>query len=320
MDSPEFDNQQPQAESTVESEDEEDYYYIEHRSTLFGQEFYSGTDLRDGLVLDFDQYYRPQDECLKTQDREHPLEYRFYWTDSDRNSRMEYSFWGSGFAPQKIISLPSYKKRRSELIVHMEPELFLPYVGNKNEELPPMFCEFVKPYDHVFYHSNGRATLEMQRVVKQIVHCPFQGLIRRIYLDSKVTELMMLLIHREAEKVQGRNVLSLLKPEDIERIYYARDILLTYSDRLPPLFDLAQQVGLNEYKLKLGFKQVFGTTIFHYFHCHRLELAKQQLLLGEMTIAEVALSVGFANRGYFAKAFRQQFGYNPGQMKPKIFR
>ncbi|NJL55593.1 helix-turn-helix transcriptional regulator [bacterium] len=38
---------------------------------------------------------------------------------------------------------------------------------------------------------------------------------------------------------------------------------------------------------------------------------KQLLTAGEMTVAEAASAVGYANRSHFALAFRQQFGLNP---------
>jgi AraC-like DNA-binding protein len=37
-------------------------------------------------------------------------------------------------------------------------------------------------------------------------------------------------------------------------------------------------VGLNEYKLKRGFKQMFGTTVFAYLTEQHLDLAKRYLL------------------------------------------
>ncbi|MCU0571178.1 MAG: AraC family transcriptional regulator [Oculatellaceae cyanobacterium Prado106] len=77
------------------------------------------------------------------------------------------------------------------------------------------------------------------------------------------------------------------------------------------LAQLARQVGLNECTLKRGFRQVFGTTAFDYLHHYRLEYAKQLLMTGEMTVAQVAQSIGFA-RNYFTKAFCQKFGYTPG--------
>jgi AraC-like DNA-binding protein len=70
-------------------------------------------------------------------------------------------------------------------------------------------------------------------------------------------------------------------------------------------------VQLNNRKLKQGFRQVFDNTVFGYLHDYRLEKACQLLIEDRMNIAEVSYAVGFANRGYFAAAFRKKFGINP---------
>ncbi|MEM1369543.1 MAG: AraC family transcriptional regulator, partial [Cyanobacteria bacterium P01_H01_bin.15] len=77
------------------------------------------------------------------------------------------------------------------------------------------------------------------------------------------------------------------------------------------LIELARLAGINDCKLKLGFRQVFGTTVFGYLHDCRMERSRQLLDAGEMTVAEAAQSVGYVNRSHFAIAFRKKFGLNP---------
>ena len=102
-----------------------------------------------------------------------------------------------------------------------------------------------------------------------------------------------------------------LKKNDVERIYQARDILIKDITNPPSLIELAKQVELNDRKLKQGFRQIFGTTVFGYLHDYRLEKACQFLMEGRMNVAQVSYAVGFANRGYFAAVFRKKFGMNP---------
>lgn len=104
---------------------------------------------------------------------------------------------------------------------------------------------------------------------------------------------------------------SSLRRDDIERLHHAKDILISNLENPPSLLDLAQQVGLSDRKLKQGFRQVFNTTVFGYLHDYRMEKARQLLQEDTMTIAEVSYTVGFANRGYFAEAFKRKFGVNP---------
>ena len=99
----------------------------------------------------------------------------------------------------------------------------------------------------------------------------------------------------------------------IEKIYQAKEILLSNLENPPSLMELARQVALNDFKLKRGFRQVVGTSAFKYLHDYRLEKARQLLVSGEMNVEEVAFKVGFDSRSYFALAFRKKFGLNPKQ-------
>jgi AraC-like DNA-binding protein len=74
---------------------------------------------------------------------------------------------------------------------------------------------------------------------------------------------------------------------------------------------IALLVGINDCKLKAGFRQVFGTTVFGYLHNCRMERSRQLLEAGEMTVTEAAQAVGFVSRGHFAAAFKRRFGVNP---------
>jgi AraC-like DNA-binding protein len=79
----------------------------------------------------------------------------------------------------------------------------------------------------------------------------------------------------------------------------------------PFLLELARQVGLNEKKLNLGFKQVFGTTVFDYLRTYRLEKAKQLLNEGKMNVTEVAFGVGYLHHSTFSRSFTRHFGISP---------
>ncbi|MCD8489486.1 MAG: hypothetical protein LRZ84_22800 [Desertifilum sp.] len=73
--------------------------------------------------------------------------------------------------------------------------------------------------------------------IQQILQCPLQGIAKRIYLESKVWELMALLIDQELQQTQNSPVIPALKPDDVDRIYYAKEILLQRFDRPPPCWN-----------------------------------------------------------------------------------
>lgn len=147
--------------------------------------------------------------------------------------------------------------------------------------------------------------------VQQILQCPFQGLTQQMYLESKVWELMALQLAQTLEFNQSGKIVKPLKPDAIERIHYAKDVLVSRLRHPPSLMELARIVGINDCKLKAGFRQVFGTTVFGYLHSFRMERSRQLLEAGEMTVTEAARAVGFVNRGHFAASFKHRFGVNP---------
>ncbi|MEM7062485.1 MAG: AraC family transcriptional regulator [Cyanobacteria bacterium P01_B01_bin.77] len=153
----------------------------------------------------------------------------------------------------------------------------------------------------------------MKTAVHQLLNCPFEGVTKKIYLESKVWELMSLLIDEELRQQDVERSPNPLTAGAIERIHYAREILLQQLDTPPSLPNLARKVQLNECTLKRGFRQVFGETAFSCLHNHRMERARQLLIAGEVNVSEAARKVGIANRGHFAAAFRKKYGILPSE-------
>lgn len=279
-----------------------------------GVGYIQALDLRPGLTLDLYNYHLHEDACEPDEvehipERSHPLEYAFY-LDNRSPDRGQYRLWGSGLAPaevwQSADSISVF-----QMNVHLEPEIFEAFVANPKEGLPENLQHLVRSHDRLYYQRGGVTTPAMAAILRQILLCPYAGLIKRMYLDSKVMELMALLLEQELAVQQGKDYLCALQPEDIERIHFARQLLLRQIQQPPSIEGLARQVGLNECTLTKGFRQVFGQTVFGYLHDYRLDQARALVVQGEMKIAEIAAMVGFSNRSYFAAAFRKKFGLSP---------
>ncbi|YAF95600.1 MAG: helix-turn-helix transcriptional regulator [Nodularia sp. CChRGM 3473] len=162
-----------------------------------------------------------------------------------------------------------------------------------------------------FHRQVGKITPAMQTVLLQLLNSPYQGMVQRIFLESKVLELLALQLAQMLEAEQRSKTIINLKAPDVERIHRAKEILINQYDNPPTLLDLARKVGVNDNKLKLGFRQVFGTTVFGYLHNYRMEMAQMLLQEGTQSVAEVASHVGYSNPGHFAAAFKRKFGISP---------
>ncbi|AFY90545.1 helix-turn-helix transcriptional regulator [Chroococcidiopsis thermalis] len=274
--------------------------------------------LRQGLELEIGSIQMHDRLLITYPEQEHPwLEYHFHFSGEHEDkytsiSGGQYIFSGSGLEPKKTVD-DSDRQPYLELIIFMQPDLLYSFAGDRDGQLASELQQWIRqPHQRCYYHCKT-ATLAMQTVARQILQCPYRGVAKRLYLEAKALELMAMLVGQELEIQDKKSSPHLFKPDVIERIHHARDILLKRLHNPPSLIELARAVGLNDYLLKLGFRHCFGTTVFSYLHCYRLEQARQLLETGEMKVSEIADLVGFRSQSYFAAAFRTKFGLCPKQ-------
>lgn len=201
----------------------------------------------------------------------------------------------------------------SFLDISARPEVLRAFAASPEGELPQRLQHLVKHPHEALYYRQGNAQPLMNSVIQQILHCSYQGLLKRMYLESKVIELIALVLDHDSVVQQGDVISGRLKPEQLERVHYAREILLKDLSNPPTLEQLARQVGLNDFLLKQGFRQAFGTTVYEMLKSYRLELAQQLLAERNMSVAEIAHLIGYGSSAALWRAFKQKFGVSPKQ-------
>lgn len=283
--------------------------------TWFAEGYTREIELRQGMALHvIDLRLCDRCETTFTEKNEVDLSFHFHLSGEHLDactevSNLKYALYGSGLAPQHTAISPN-RYPALEVIVDMEPEVLVSFIG-KGGELPVEFQHLIQHSDQTYYTRVGTTSPVMQRILQQIICCPYQGLHKRMYLEGKALEVAALVLEEEREVQQGCGSFSDLKPDYVDRIHWAREILRQNLHQPPSLMELARQVGLNDYSLKCGFKQVFGKTVFGYLHDYRMEQARQLLASGEMKVEEVAQIVGYRDRSAFSKAFGRIFGVSP---------
>lgn len=106
-----------------------------------------------------------------------------------------------------------------------------------------------------------------------------------------------------------------IKSYDFPNIIEAQKILMADPARRLTITALALEVGINSFKLRVGFKQLFKITIHQYRLGLRLKLAKQFLDETDLTVAEIAYKTGFDSRDGLAKSFRKKFHLSPREWR-----
>lgn len=106
-----------------------------------------------------------------------------------------------------------------------------------------------------------------------------------------------------------------LKVYDRQQLEAARMFLCTQPHEYKSIPALARKVGINDFKLKKGFRQLYGCSVFSYVQQVRMEKAK--VLVQETTdpIADIAYLSGYNDPPNFTAAFKRHFGLTPSDMR-----
>jgi AraC-like DNA-binding protein len=266
-------------------------------------------ELCDGLELKIYIWEYQRAFMFNLHERSHEVELCFDIPAHHAQQNSRYKLFGSGIAPQEIEEIPAFGPG-IHLSVHIEPNLLEALYADPAGELPPELQPLITPNEWQLRLRDRKLTSQMQTIIQQIVNCPYQGLIKQIYLQGKVFELLAIQIEL-LQFDQGVFPNYRLERATVDRVYQARDMLLANLGQSPSILELAQQVGMSDRTLRRGFRQVFGTTVVGYLTDKRLELAEQMLRQQAYTIEEVANLTGYSSRSHFAVAFKRKFGITP---------
>ncbi len=149
-------------------------------------------------------------------------------------------------------------------------------------------------------------------VIKDVKGCSYEGLTRRIYLESKTYELIALL-YEKAENQKDETFL--LSPADKEKIHMAAFLIRENLETPLTILELSRLVGINQTKLKSGFRTLYNTTVFGYMQEFRMHQAKKYLLDTNLPIQEIGILLGYQNISNFSNAFKKIHGYSPVSMR-----
>lgn len=219
-------------------------------------------------------------------------------------------FSGSGISPG--YRERHYAGQRLMLLnVELDPNLLEPWFEQDEKagmDLKALLCKG-EEWKASFYPT---LTSRMRSLAQQIWNAPYHGMARRLYLQAKVWELLAMQIDLiMVDQVTKTPCNTRLRPDTVDRLNYAKEILTQQLEHPPLLSEVAQQVGVSDRTLRRGFQELFGTTPLAYLTQIRMHRAQHLLQQGQWTVAEVARTVGYGHLGHFATAFKRQFGVNP---------
>ena len=194
--------------------------------------------------------------------------------------------------------------------IQFPKELFIRFTENADDLLKRFSENIILGNCVMLAEEWGAIHSGISQVIHQIIHCQYRGDLKNLFLLSKSIELLVL----SAESCQAgtaKKDLFIKNKSDKEKIIAVRDLIQEKIHCPPNLSEIARTVGLNEYKLKRGFKETFNNTVFGYLADLRLQLAHRYLKDTQKTAAEIAFDLGYTTPQHFNNAFKKKFGFTP---------
>lgn len=160
-----------------------------------------------------------------------------------------------------------------------------------------------------FYNIQAIAP-QLYVVLEQLFFNKMEGATAKLYHRAKLLESLSLFFSKEDEK-ETESCPFLNDEVNVDKIRQAKKIIIERMSQPPSLKDLAKEVGLNEYQLKVGFKNIYGTTVYGYLNDYKMDQAREMLQTGKFKVNEVAYEIGYSNPSHFIAAFKKKYDITP---------
>jgi AraC-like DNA-binding protein len=198
--------------------------------------------------------------------------------------------------------------------IHFAPKTKMVFLVISLEYLHQLFTQESIPFlkaenvSSKFYDERDIPT-SLIFVLNQLFSTQLSANARQLFYHGKVFEILSL--YFSEKKANTVNCPFLNDEETVRKIKHVKDYILEHMDNTPGLKELAKIHGLNEFQLKVGFKEIYGNTVFGYLIDHKIEHARILLDSGKFKVNEVAYQIGYTNPSHFIAAFKKKFGITP---------
>lgn len=194
-----------------------------------------------------------------------------------------------------------------------------PFLIELTNRYPDLLGNIYRKFENgeTFYLNENHlsTSCQMKHILWQLKNSQLMGKMSHIYSEAKIMELIALQLQQEQSHTRTIHQKHCKRKCDIEKIHEAKNILLSNLDNPPSIRELSLQIGINDKKLKYGFKEVFNQTVYGCLFDYKMERARNLLLNTDKTVVEIACECGYEYASHFTTAFKRKFGISPKQYK-----
>ncbi|PWK20656.1 helix-turn-helix transcriptional regulator [Xanthomarina spongicola] len=160
------------------------------------------------------------------------------------------------------------------------------------------------------YYKDGKISPSMAIVLNQLINFNLNTSIKNLYFKGKAYELLSLYFNR-SEDANVEQCPFLVDETNVIKIRKAKEIIISRMAEPPSLQELADEIQISLKKLKEGFKEIYGDSVFSFLFDYKMEFARKLLESGGYNVNEVGLKVGYSTSSHFISAFKKKYGTTP---------
>ncbi len=160
------------------------------------------------------------------------------------------------------------------------------------------------------YYKDGKISPSMAIVLNQLINYNLNRSIKNLYFKGKAYEILSLYFNR-SEDANIEQCPFLVDESNVIKIREAKDIIISRMVEPPTLQELSEEIGLSLKKLKEGFKQIYGDSVYSFLFEYKMEVARKLLESGNYNVSEVGLKVGYSTASHFIAAFKKKYRTTP---------
>lgn len=218
----------------------------------------------------------------------------------------------------QFINIPNpqghiaYNSSRKVLDIYMDQEFLFQLLGTQGYSEQQLKAHFLLK-NYTFCRKATLITAQQQQLIQDLLHHQYQSDFAKQFIRIKAIELMITVF------AGANNQINQVKwnQSDIDNMMSLKEFLDQNYHQDLRIKTLCRQFGINEFKLKNCFKELFGDTVFVYIRRQKMKKAQELLRNPELEIKEIAYLTGFKYAHHFSKVYFDHYQIRPSEYRNK---
>lgn len=186
------------------------------------------------------------------------------------------------------------------------------YEDYLKEQYPEEYANPLKAFESI---GQTMDFPEMSRLLKQVETYRGSGISAALFYEGKVAETISLIVEWNRLKQNRSETRKRLSAQDIQQLENLTLYLNDHCIQDIPLEQIVRISCMSARKLQIAFKEYHGCTITEYIQQRRMSQAETLLAKTDLSIGQIAQSVGYSSASRFAELFRKSTGLLPGEFR-----